>query len=60
LAAMEHEAVKVSLANLRTFPWVQAREADGDLTLHGAWFAIADGGLQLLDETAGLFTDVPV
>ena len=60
LAAMEHEAVKVSLANLRTFPWVQDREADGSLTLHGAWFAIADGGLQLLDETAGLFADAPI
>lgn len=55
LEAMEHEAVKVSLANLRSFPWVADGEAAGSLTLHGAYFAISDGGLRLLDETSGLF-----
>lgn len=55
LEAMEHQAVKVSLANLRSFPWVAAGEAAGSLTLHGAYFAIADGGLQVLDEASGLF-----
>ena len=55
VAAMEHAAVRVSLANLRTFPWVRDGEAAETLKLHGAWFAIADGGLQLLDETSGLF-----
>ena len=54
---MEHEAVKVSLANLRGFPWVRDGEVAGTLKLHGAYFAIADGGLQLLDETSGLFAD---
>src|SRR5688500_6808700 len=29
--AMEREAIKVSLANLRTFPWVAEREAAGRL-----------------------------
>lgn len=56
--AMEHEGVKVSLANLRSFPWVREGEAAGTLKLHGAWFAIADGGLQLLDEKSGLFGHV--
>ena len=60
LTAMEQEAVKVSLANLRSFPWVRDREADGSLALHGAWFAIANGGLQLLDERSGLFGDAPI
>lgn len=55
LEAMEHEAVKVSLSNLRGFPWVAAGERNGSLKLHGAYFAIADGDLQLLDETSGLF-----
>ncbi len=55
--AMEHEAVKVSLANLRSFPWVRDGEAGGALKLHGAYFAIADGGLQLFDETSGLFAE---
>jgi carbonic anhydrase len=53
--AMELEGVRVSLANLRTFPWVREREADGRLTLHGAYFAIADGVLHLLDEASGEF-----
>lgn len=52
---MELEGVKVSLANLRTFPWVAEREADGSLRLRGAYFAISDGILNLLDETAGTF-----
>ncbi|HLL31851.1 MAG TPA: carbonic anhydrase [Allosphingosinicella sp.] len=53
--AMELEGVRVSLANLRTFPWVGERESDGRLTLHGAYFAIADGVLHLLDEASGEF-----
>lgn len=55
LDAMEHEAVKTSLANLRTFPFVTEREGDGRLKLHGAWFAISEGVLHLLDEPSGQF-----
>ncbi len=53
--AMEMEAVKVSLANLRTFPCIQEKEGNGTLTLHGAVFAISDGLLHVLDETTGEF-----
>ena len=53
--AMELEGVRISLANLRTFPWVREREAAGRLKLHGAWFAISDGCLHLLDEASGEF-----
>jgi carbonic anhydrase len=53
---MEMEGVKVSLRNLRTFPWVAEREADGSLRLRGAFFAIADGILHLLDERSGTFS----
>ena len=52
---MELEGVRASLANLRTFPWVVEREADGRLTLHGAYFSIVEGVLHLLDETSGEF-----
>ena len=44
----EHEVVRVSLANLRSFPWIAEREAAGRLVLHGAWFAIRTGVLSLL------------
>ncbi|WP_419828208.1 carbonic anhydrase [Sphingomonas sp.] len=53
--AMEQEAVAVSLANLRTFPFVVEAEAAGRLRLQGAWFAIRDGVLRLLDEASGRF-----
>lgn len=53
--AMELAAVKVSLANLRTFPFVRAKESLGALTLHGAYFAINDGVLNVLDEASGDF-----
>jgi carbonic anhydrase len=53
--AMELAAVKVSLANLRTFPCVREKEASGVLNLRGAFFAISDGLLHLLDESDGEF-----
>lgn len=53
--AMEMEAVKVSLANLRTFPCIREKEASGELTLHGSVFAISDGKLHVLDESSGEF-----
>jgi carbonic anhydrase len=53
--ALEQEAIKVSLRNLRSFPFVREREEAGELKLHGALFAIADGELQVLDEVTGAF-----
>jgi carbonic anhydrase len=53
--AMELAGVKVSLANLRTFPCVATLEERGKLTLRGAFFAISDGVLHLLDEPSGRF-----
>ena len=55
---MEREAVKVSLANLRTFPWIAEREQAGELKLHGAHFAIAEGRLYILDEAEDDFRPV--
>ncbi len=56
--AMEMEAVKLSLANLRTFPWVAAKETSGALKLRGAFFAISEGVLHVLDERSGRFEPV--
>jgi len=53
--AMEQAGVKVSLANLRTFPCVRSKEERGTLKLTGALFAISDGVLYLLDETTGTY-----
>lgn len=56
--AMEQAGVKVSLANLRTFPCVRRKEAAGELRLRGAFFAISDGVLHVLDEDTGEFLEV--
>ena len=58
LHALEFEAVKVSIDNLRTFPCVPVRERAGRLRIHGAYFAVADGMLHLLDEESGNFHPV--
>lgn len=47
--ACEHEAVRISLANLMTFPWVAEAVAAGSLVLHGAHFGVASGRLVLMD-----------
>jgi carbonic anhydrase len=44
----EHEVIRLSLANLMTFPWIAERASAGLLDLHGAWFEIASGQLLLL------------
>ncbi len=46
--AMEQEAIRVSLKNLRTFPWIREAEAAGSLTLHGWYYALADGLLMAI------------
>ena len=56
--AMEEAGVKVSLANLRTFPCIRRKEREGTLKLRGAFFAISDGVLHLLDEGSGVFEAV--
>ena len=53
----EQESIKVSLANLKTFPWVAERVNSGTLALHGAWYDIESGILQHLQED-GSFKDV--
>jgi carbonic anhydrase len=55
---MELEGVRISLRNLRTFPWVREREESGKLKLHGTYFAVADGLLHVCDEASGTFAPV--
>ncbi len=47
-AACEHETVRVSLANLLTFPWVNERVLDGRITLAGLHFNVETGHLQMV------------
>lgn len=45
----ETEVVRLSLANLATFPWIKEATAAGKLKLFGFRFAIATGVLEVLD-----------
>jgi carbonic anhydrase len=51
IRALELETVRVSLANLRTFPFIPEREAAGTLKLRGTYFAMDDGVLHVMDES---------
>ncbi len=54
-AAFEFAAIRSSLANLRTFPFIREREKAGQLALHGLHFDLASGSLIALDEALGKF-----
>ena len=53
--ALESMAVKQSIDNLMTFPFVRDAVARNALMLHGAWFSIAEGMLHWLDQDTGEF-----
>jgi carbonic anhydrase len=55
---MEFAAVRVSIANLKTFPCIRSGLAEGKLKLRGAFFAISDGVLHVMDEDTGEFAPV--
>jgi carbonic anhydrase len=44
----EHESVRLSLANLMTFPWIKEAVESGNLRLHGCYFGIRSGILEYL------------
>ena len=56
--ALELAAIRLSLANLRSFPFVATREAAGSLQLHGTHFSIAAGLLRVLDLATDRFEAV--
>jgi len=53
---LERLSVRNSINNLRTFPYVKEREADGRLRLHGAWFDISTGELWVMNPETGDFS----
>lgn len=44
----EHKSVRLSLANLMTFPWIKEAIEAGNLRLHGCYFGIRSGILERL------------
>ena len=58
--ALELAAIRLSISNLKTFPFVAERVDDGRLVLQGAHFDIADGILRVLDAISDRFEPVPL
>ncbi len=56
--ALEYEAVKTSLANLMTFPFVKDAVESGELSLHGLWNDIGEGRLEQFDAETDRFIEV--
>lgn len=48
----EQASIRRSVENLRSFPWIAAREVAGELALHGWWFDLGEGRLWRLDGEA--------
>ena len=53
--AFEFAAIRSSLANLRTFPFIRKREEEGLLALNGLHFDIGSGELLGLEQDTGRF-----
>ena len=53
--AFELAAIRSSLVNLRTFPFIQKREESGLLAVHGLHFDLASGELLSLEHDTGRF-----
>jgi carbonic anhydrase len=53
--ALEEAAIRQSLANLRSFPFIAEREQAGTLVLLGCHFSISEGQLYVLEPASGAF-----
>jgi carbonic anhydrase len=55
---IEKAAVFRSLENLMTFPFVRTKVERGEMSLHGAYFGVAEGSLFVLDPVAKEFRGI--
>ncbi|MDE3081705.1 MAG: carbonic anhydrase [Paracoccaceae bacterium] len=58
LEALEKQAVLISLENLMTFPFVREAVEAENMTLHGLWTQLGNGGLEQYDPSLGEFVPV--
>jgi carbonic anhydrase len=58
LTRLEQASLVRSMANLMSFPYVRAGCERGELVLHGAYFNVATGELEVLDRKSGKFVAV--
>jgi carbonic anhydrase len=53
--ALERIAVRQSIGNLLSFPYLKTRVEEGSISLHGAWFDISTGELWVMNGESGDF-----
>jgi carbonic anhydrase len=58
LTRLEQASAIKSIENLMTFPYVRAGCERGELALHGAYFNVSSGELEVLDPASGKFAAV--
>src|SRR5262245_48149355 len=58
LTRLEQASLVKSIDNLMTLPYVRSGCARGELVLHGAYFNVATGELEVLDPASGKFVAV--
>ena len=58
LRALEKEAIATSIDNLSGFPFITEAIENEDLQLHGVFFNISEGELEVLAETGRGFAPV--
>lgn len=56
--SLAYASIIQGLDNLRTYPWIKAKEEAGEISLHGAYFGVANGYMTALDRTTGRFQPV--
>jgi len=58
VAALEREGVLNSLENLMTFPFIKSKVDADELSLHGLWFDIRDGHVEMYDADSNEFKNI--
>ena len=58
LARLEQVSIAQTIGNLMTFPCVRILAERGQLSLHGAYFDVANGRLSVLDAATGRFAAI--
>jgi carbonic anhydrase len=56
--SLSYASIIQGISNLRTYPWLKEREDAGNLSLHGAYFGVANGRMTVLDQARGVFVPV--
>ena len=58
MRALEKEAVLISLENLMTFPFIREAVEQEQMTMHGLWTDIGEGGLEYYDSEKSKFQKI--